>query len=450
MTDPTQTAAAPAPTVIDTELKALIRIGDAITRTGDAMYGMKNAMLANTTALSKLGAALAGAAGTGAVTVQTPGSGGDTGAAPAPAQTPAAPIATGQASMAVGPTRTIKEPADALPYLADGAIITLDDGVYLKPFHNTVRGLAIVSTSGMPRRCVMDGQGGHGGGHTMAWQKAFIHSSVPIVVHRVGFVRCGSTGSTEIYSNEAAIWLGDTNDGSGSQPPKPTTEPWAVQIVECTFDDCANGIFTAAEPALTLVQTGSIFGGVKPNGMNAAAAGLGTHAAHDIYSSAGANDISASYFFGGPGHSVKTRSDKTNVHDNPLMCQDGGRVLDACEGGTVLFTGNTVFTRLDRQGQAIGQNTGAYGNSNLLEYAGENANHGTPGALMSNNRFHITRSGSTIATGNGGSITSASDVAYTYGAGSLNIQGAITGGPLVQPMVGVPPPMPAVPDWAGA
>lgn len=437
----TEATAASAPS--DDAKEALAAIVKQLTRLADAQFSTKNAIVANTAVLQKLvDFQLAGGTPEGAVTLL------GSGAASAPAKaaetaaaasdTASAVIATGQLSLAVGPTRAIKEPADALQYLAAGAVLTLDDAVYLKPFHNTVPNLAIVSASGMPRLCYFDGQHGHGGGHDMAYHKGMIHSALPIVVRRLGFVRCGSTMSTDNYSNEAAIWLGDYTG----------TQPWTATVEECTFDDCANAIFTADDPLLTLVQKGSVFGFVAPNAMNAAAAALGSHAAHDIYSQAGKNEITGSYFYGSPGHAVKTRSEAAHIADNPVMCSDGGRVVDAAEGGFVTFTGNQVWTRTDRQGQAVGQNTGAFGNANVIGYALESARQGTPGMVMSGNVFNVSRSNATIAAGNGATIASASDAVTAFGSGSIALQGSVTG--LPSPTVGgaVPPPIPQPPAWA--
>lgn len=420
-----------------------------LKRIGDAVFGLKNAVVAGSALtnavlmkLEHMMEQVASAGGTVSVQVPTtPAAVPDTSPAPA-----SAVIASNQLFMAVGPTRAVKEPADALQYMALGGTITCDDATYIKPFHNTVAGLIINSASGFPRRCVFDGQGGHGNGHNMAYQKGFIHSGLPISIKRLGFKRCGGILGTDVYSNEAAIWLGD----SGGQSPTPTDQHWAVSVVECTFDDCANGIFTSVEPALDLTVTGNIFGALAPNGMNAAAAGLGAHAAHDIYFEGGNIDVGFCMFFGGAGHAVKTRSARAIVHDNPLMCQDGGRVLDAAEGGIVAFTDNKVWTRIDRQGITIGTNTGAFGNSNLLAYAGENVKHGTPGLAMGGNTFNISRPGSTIMAGFGSTITSSNDTVSFFGQGSLAAQGNVVGLPVgsAPPGAGSPPALPTPPAWS--
>lgn len=419
------TGATKTPAANDAQLAALIHIGDGV-------FSLKNAVVANTAVLSEILATMKTAA-----SAPPPASASAGDIAPVTVKLPGAATVGGQSVIKVGSQREIKEPADALPYLPPNGTVILDDGVYLKPFVNTVPGLLIQSASGMPRLCRFDGRGGHGGGHDLAGGKGMIVSGLPMTVEGIGFVRCGSTMSTDTYSSEAAIWLGDSG----------ATATWAVKITECTFDDCGNGIFAAEEPYLTLMQTGSVFGYAKPNGMNAAAAGLGTHSAHDIYSAAGDNEISGSYFYGAVGHCVKTRSARTHVVDNVLMCQDGGRVLDAADGGFVTFAGNHVFTRTDRQGQAVGQNTGAFGNANLLGYALETGNQGIPGAVLSGNTFNVSRAGSTIAAGNNGSITSTGDAVNRIGMGSLVTQGSVIGLP---PMIAVAssPPLPVPPSWA--
>lgn len=455
MTDATQDTAA---TKVNAPTDPLVF---EVRRVADAVFSLKNVVMASSAVtnavLLKLehfmelngGNTSAG----GIVSVQVPATGA---AATPPAATPAvvdppsttAVISSSQLFIAVGPTRAIKEPADALQYLAPGGMITCDDATYLKPFHNTVPGLVIASASGFPRRCVFDGQRGHGGGHNMAYRKGFIHSGLPVAIKRIGFVRCGGIAGTDEYSNEAAIWLGD----SGGDSPTPTDQHWSVSVVECTFDDCGDGIFTSTEPGLDLTVTGNIFGVVSPNGMNAAAAGLGPHPAHDIYFEGGSIDVGFNMFFGSVGHNVKTRSARAIIHDNPLMCQDGGRVLDAAEGGIVAFLDNKVWTRTDRQGISIGTNTGAFGNSNLLAYAGENINHGTPGLTMGGNTFNVSRPGSTIMAGFGSTITSTNDTVAFFGQGSLVAQGNVVGLAVgsAPPGAGNPPPLPTPPAWSVA
>lgn len=366
---------------------------------------------------------------------------------PTPAPTPAPPVAGNQKTVQVGPTRQFAEPADAAASLAAGGTLVLDDGVYRKAFHIENEGVTIKSASGNPFKCYFDGQGGQGGGHMMAWQKGMLHASRSITVDGVGFRNCGGAGSDDNHSNEAGIWLGDS---AAATPPN--TGKWQATVRRCAFDNCGNGVFTSSEPNLTVVEIECIFGYIAPNGMNAYAAGKGAHPAHDNYLECDNVDVSGSYFYGSVGHNVKLRSAAWNVHDNPVMTQDGGRVLDAADGGKGAFTGNTVFTRTDRQAQVVAGVAGRFGNANMIGYALESQSKGVADLAMTKNTLHISRLNSVIAAAAGTRIVAdASNVAKFYGQGSLVLQGNVSGGlsggsapPGAPPAPALPPP----PAWA--
>lgn len=357
--------------------------------------------------------------------------------------TPPAPPAGQQQTVQVGPTRAFVEPADAVDSVAPGGTMVLDDGVYTKAFH-CGGGITIKSASGNPFKCYFDGRGGNGGGHRMAWGKGMIHcdgSAGNATFDGIGFRNCGSPASGDNYSNEAALWFGDS-DGSYD---------FKMTVRRCSFDGGANGVFTSGDSRLTVIETECIFGFIAPTGQNAYANGSGGHPAHDNYLECGTVEVSGCYFYGSIGHNVKLRTAKWNVHDNPCMMQDGGRAVDAADGGTGNISGNTFWTRTDRQGLMVGNAGGRYGNSNMIGYALESASQGAADLPITNNTLHITRNNSTIAVQGGVRGQAKGNTVNCYGSGSLQVQGTVIGLDGVSAPPGAPataPAWPKPPSWA--
>lgn len=342
------------------------------------------------------------------------------------------------ADISVGSSREIKEPADAIGTLPAGGIIEVDDGVYLKPFHCENAGMTIRSKSGNPYKCYFNGQGGYGGGHRLAWGKGMLHSSKSITVIGMGFRNCGSPQSGTMYSNEGGIWIGDT-DG---------TTPGTVLIQRCAFDNNANGVFAAYDKNIKIIESECLFGYIASNGHNAASVGAGGGPAHDNYIGIGELEVTQSMFWGCcGGHNVKSRGAKTNVHDNPLMTQDGGRVFELPDGGEGTFKNNTVHTRTDRQSQPP---VGTYGNSNMIAYCDESSKNGTPGMALVGNTYHISRLNSTIWAAAGPIVSSGDTVHYYAPDGSLQLQGNVQGLSQGSAPPGSPsaPALPKPPSWA--
>jgi hypothetical protein len=342
------------------------------------------------------------------------------------------------ADVSVGPTREFKEPADAYGAVPVGGIMEVDDGTYTKSFHAENPGMTIRSASGNPYKCVFDGQGGYGGGHKLAWGKGMIHSSTAITLIGLGFRSCGSPASGTNYANEAGVWIGDS-DG---------TTPGTITVQRCAFDNNANGVFSAYDKNLKLILIENLYGYIASNGHNAASEGQGGGPAHDNYVGVGEVDVSGCMFWGTcGGHNVKSRSANTNVHDNPCMTQDGGRVFELPDGGSGSFKNNVIHTRTDRTNEPP---QGTYGNANMIAYCSESSSQGTAGIQMSGNTIHVSRQNSTIWA-NAGTIISSNDTVHYYSNGSLQLQGNIQGLSQGSAPPGSPsaPPLPKPPAWAG-
>jgi hypothetical protein len=298
--------------------------------------------------------------------------------------------------------------------------------------------MTIRSASGNPYKCIFDGQGGYGGGHRLAWGKGMIHSSRGITLIGLGFRSCGSPASGTMYSNEGGVWIGDS-DG---------TTPETVTVQRCAFDNNANGIFTAYDKNLTLRVVECLYGYIASNGHNAASEGRGGGPAHDNYVGVGKIEVTGSMFWGCcGGHNVKSRSAETNVHDNPCMTQDGGRVFEQPDGGKGTFKNNVVHTRTDR---TTSPPAGTYGNANMIAYCSEGSGQGTPGMAMTGNTLHISRLNSTIWAA-AGAIVSSGDTVHYYDSGSLQLQGNVQGLSQGSAPPGAPhaPALPKPPAWAG-
>lgn len=325
-----------------------------------------------------------------------------------------------------------QEPADVVASVPPGGTLVIEDGRYTRSIWVSTEGLTIRSASGNPYACWFDGQGGEGGGHQLAAHKGMVLSSRSINVIGIGFRNCGSPASGENYSNEAAIWVGDTEG-----------VPVQALAQRCAFDNCANGCFTPWEPATSFRVAECLFGYIAPNGQNASLSGQNCGPAHDNYLQCGEVEVSHSYFWGcSNGHNVKSRAGETWAHDNPCMTQDGGRAFEATEGGEAFFDNNVVYTRTDRPGWQ-------HSNANLLAYCAENANAGAGTLTMSGNTLHISRNGSTIWAA-AGAIQASGDTVHYYGEGSLQLQGNVQGIDAGQAPPGSPPApaLPEPPSWA--
>jgi hypothetical protein len=328
-----------------------------------------------------------------------------------------------------------QEPADVLGQVPPGGTLVVEDGRYVKPLPTDNDGIIVRSASGNPYACYFDGQGGHGGGHNLAWDKGMIYAYRSMTVIGIGLRNCGSPASGTNYSNEGGVWVGDT-DYAGV----PKVD---VLVQRCAFDNCANGVFAAAEPRISIRVAECVFGHLGPNGQNASMQS-GGGPAHDNYLQCGEVEVSHCYFYGcANGHNVKSRAVISNVHDNPCMCQDGGRAFEATDAGEARFDNNVVYTRTDRPPPW-------HGNSNLLAYGAESAANGVSKPLtMSGNTLHISRYGSTVWAGVG-SITASGDTVNYYADGSLRLDGNISGLEAGSAPPGAPaaPAMPQPPQWA--
>jgi hypothetical protein len=341
------------------------------------------------------------------------------------------------ATVLIGPSRDYTEPADALAVVFDGGIMELDDAVYVKPVQSS-RNITIRSASGNPYKCIMDGQGGYGGGHKLMWGKGMLHTSKSLTVIGIGFRNCGSPASGTNYSNEAGVWIGDTD----------TASPEVVTVQRCAFDNNANGIFAAYDQNVKIRVLECLFGYIASNGHNAASTGQGGGPAHDCYLGVGEVEVAGCMFWGCcAGHNVKSRAPYTHVHDNPCMTQDGGRAFELPDGGQGWFSHNVVHTRTDRIDQPP---QGTYGNANMIAYCSESTGQGTQGMTMSDNTLHVSRTNSTIWAA-AGRITSSGDVVHYYSNGSLQLQGDVQGigGGSAPPGSPAPPALPRPPSWAG-
>lgn len=330
-----------------------------------------------------------------------------------------------------GTGRPIFEPADAIGSVPAGGTLVVEDGRYTKCFFADKEDLTIRSASGNPFKCYFDGQGGYGGGHKLTWGKGFIHVSKSSTFIGLGFRNCGSPQSGTNYSNEAGLWIGDTQG-----------TPCVVAAQRCSYDNCGNGNFCAGEGNIAVYVAECLFGYLSPNGQNASLSS-GGGPAHDNYLAAGTVEVSHSYFYGcANGHNIKSRSPDSCVHDNPCMCQDGGRAFESSDGGNATFTHNVVFTRTDRSGKW-------HGNANMLAYCAESQGNGAETMTMGGNVLHVSRANSTIWAG-AGAIASSGDTVRYYAGGSLQTQGNVTGLEQGSAPPGAPaaPAMPAPPAWA--
>jgi hypothetical protein len=311
----------------------------------------------------------------------------------------------------VGPGQITKEIATAVPFMNPGGTILCEDATYLLPFHNAVWDLKIQSLSGNPRACKMDGRGGNGGGHRLAYDKAMVHTAAQLTINGIGFERCGSVTSDTSHSNEAAIYAEEFPQAG------------FLKLVHVAIDDCANGVFIPGDLKLsgnvTYNEIECAFGYLKPNSQSNPA---NSGPSHDRYVGGAAVHIKGSYSYGCTnGHAVKCVSPSLLMEDCPWIASSGGRAVEMPHGGVGIIRGCALVSRDD-------------GNANFIGLADEdNSLGGVPSLTIDGGAMLIGRSPSQFFIGAGATVTVNANVAAAYfGGGDVGVKGSGS-------LVGLPP-----------
>ncbi|MDB5243770.1 MAG: hypothetical protein JWP57_4396 [Spirosoma sp.] len=335
---------------------------------------------------------------------------------------------TSSSSLRVGPSRELKEIADAIPFAQPGGEIVADDAVYLKPFHSDVWDLKIRSASGNPYRCLMDMRGGNGGGVRMAWEKSAMHLGAQTTIVGIGVIRAGSLTSGRNYSNEAAFYAENF------------ARPGFLRLERCAVDNSGNGVFIPADRGasgnISYIERECIFGAKASNSVSNP---QNSGPSHDRYIGCPIIDIDGSLDFGCVnGHSIKSGADMTLVK-NSYMASHGGRAVELPYGGTGQFTNCTIVSRDD-------------GNANFIGFADEEHRlPGLPTLTFDGGQILVGRSPSTIFVGAGANVLINPNVMVGSFGGFLAVEGGGTVKGLPSSVATVAKPQrPALPAWAVA
>ena len=248
--------------------------------------------------------------------------------------------------------------------LADGATVVLPVGTETAPVHVGVA--QTIKGAGM-RATILDGQGGVGAGHRLAWGKGVIHAGAPVTIQDIGFVNGG--GGDGNSDGEAGFYA----EGFAG----------TATLLRCAFDRCENGVFLpgVALANANLVVDGCVFGRNGPNG-------IADGRSHDLYVSGKSVTIRNSVFAGNSlGNIVKCRGPLLALANNHIRRGtngNAGRFVDAPGGTVVTSTGNTY---VDVPGSPGGNIFGFYDEGDAT------ANPDNPGSFTSDgDTFYLSRS----------------------------------------------------------
>lgn len=308
--------------------------------------------------------------------------------------------------------------ATALLGIKDSGTITIAPGLWQQSVHVDVgtfpSGLTFVGAGAY--KTVLDGRGGIGAGHRLAWGKGVIHTNAPnCVFQNIGFINGG--GADRKADGEAGIYSEQT---SGT-----------LTIDGCAFDGNEDGIFCQRLNFVVTINNCD-FGLHVPNGSSLD--GL----SHDIYSLADTTiETNSRHYACVNGHGLKTRSKHVTTSGN-FYAHGGGRCIDIPEGtATPWLSTNDVFTDLP----------GA--STNVIGYADENSGNGVAGGVLTGTTLRLSRYNSTIWA-NAGTLNFSTPALTAYAqpgapGPSLTLQGpgvitglpalpAPSGGPLAAPV----------------
>jgi hypothetical protein len=327
----------------------------------------------------------------------------------APPALPTLPAATNSFFIQVGPTRQFKDPAAAILALAPGGTMVIDDGRYMTPFDIPPELAGITIKSATIGKAVLDGQGGAGAGHRLAWGKGVIHCRAPNVTF-IGLSFVNGGGADKKADGEAGLYIGN--------PP-----PGLTLVQKCSFDGCENGVFVADGPDdlghnVKIAFEDCEFGKTASNGVSQD--GL----AHDVYLRGLEGTITRSTFFGNRwGNLIKSYLRDLKVSDS-WFSAGAGRFLDLNHGGKLLVTNSHVQQEAGASNQLI-----SYGVLSLDSGAGGPA-------LIDSTSFVISRYDTQIWVIQGQKLTFMPTCSWTFS--KLNAVPPSIGAKVADTVIGLP------------
>lgn len=211
------------------------------------------------------------------------------------------------------------------------------------------------------RKTLLDGQGGAGSGHRLAWGKGLLHVGAPnVTISDLGLINGG--GGDAKSDAEAGCYAEGFNG--------------TLTLLRVAIDKCEDGIFLpdASQGKVDLVVDSCVFG---RNGAN----GLADGRSHDMYVTGQSVLIRKSVFVGNSrGNTVKCRGPKLTLEANYLG-RTNGRCVDI-PGGTDVTSSGNIYVSMP------GNNVQNY----LGLYDENDATLGKPGSFTSDgDTFYFSR-----------------------------------------------------------
>ena len=325
-------------------------------------------------------------------------------APPAPSCPSGGPLTT----VTVGPGQTFTEMAYAIPCMAPGFKMTVLGGTADVVSFDIPTGLDGWTIQGQADgKESLNGQGGIGGGHRLAWGKGCIHARSPGRVYGIVLTGCG--GADNVGDGEAGLY-GEA-----------FLAPGTLVADHVMFQSNENGAFVpgmgvgGANVTLDIESCDFVNNGQSKDGLS-----------HDLYVQGPELTVNASNFYGNPyGNQIKSRSPEVHVTGGYNANTAGGRWIDRPDGGITTVTGGIYDIAASSAGE------------NVIGYGEESANNGLgtwvwQGAQVFVGRYNAT---SDVLSGNTVAFDSASSLTWTGSAASM----AVSGGGVVTGLAMVPP-----------
>lgn len=210
------------------------------------------------------------------------------------------------------------------------------------------------------RKSILDGLGGIGSGHRLAWGKGILHFArdaglgpMSILIRDLGFTNGG--GADGASDGEAALYF-ENFEG-------------LAHVLRCAFDGGENGIFTPTNfngSLVDLVVEACVFGRNR-------AIGLPDGSSHNAYIGTRSVTVKNSILLPSNGNQWKIRGPKGDFIGN-YNRRNGGRFLDLPGGAVVNSSGHIYIT----EPGAISNNAFGFYDENS-----DNANPGVAGSFTS-------------------------------------------------------------------
>jgi hypothetical protein len=241
--------------------------------------------------------------------------------------------------------------------------MVIDDGTYRMAFDIPSEKPQITIKAANVGKVVLDGQGGVGANHRLAFGKGIIHCRSTNCTF-IGLRFLGGGGADGAADGEAGLYIDNPAQGS-------------FLVRKCSFDNCENGIFINdqnddAGHNVTILLEDCHFGQDFSNGQSKD--GL----SHDVYLRGVQASVTRCTFYGNKyGNLIKSYAKELTVTDS-WFSHGAGRWLDLNHGGKLMVSNCHVE-----------QDEGA--NNQMVSYAVQNVQSGAGPATIGQSEFVLSR-----------------------------------------------------------